>query len=40
VGGDPFADTGFLIKELERINEKVRLEDLTLKTAPTLPAAK
>jgi peroxiredoxin len=40
VGGDPFADTGFLVKELERINEKVRLEDLTLKTAPTLPAAK
>ena len=34
VGGDPFSDTAFLIKELERMNEKSRQEE-----APTKPAA-
>lgn len=35
VGGDPFSDTAFLIKQLERMNETARSEDVPLKAAVT-----
>jgi peroxiredoxin len=35
VGGDPFSDTAFLIKQLERMNETARSEDMPLKAAAT-----
>jgi peroxiredoxin len=35
VGGDPFSDTAFMIKQLERMNETARSEDVPLKAAAT-----
>jgi hypothetical protein len=33
MGGDPFMDMAFLIKQLERMNESTKTEDPTLKAA-------
>jgi len=32
MGGDPFSDSAFLVKELERMNEAVRLQEVPPKT--------
>ena len=39
VGGDPFSDTAFLIKELERMNEEMRPEETAPRASATAPGA-